>query len=94
MIASKPDSTSMLHDSSRWDLTSDDIFCSVSPTSEVKSKQDLSYHGLDLSYHGLDLSYHGLDLSMLSGEATNTNFIAFGFGFTRLSLEYTVYHTR
>jgi hypothetical protein len=80
MIASKPDSTSMLHDSSRWDLTSDDIFCSVSPTSEVKSKQDLSYHGLDLS--------------MLSGEATNTNFIAFGFGFTRLSLEYTVYHTR
>jgi hypothetical protein len=73
MIASKPDSTSMLHDSSRWDLTSDDIFCSVSPTSEVKSKQDLS---------------------MLSGEATNTNFIAFGFGFTRLSLEYTVYHTR
>jgi hypothetical protein len=87
MIASKPDSTSMLHDSSRWDLTSDDIFCSVSPTSEVKSKQDLSYHGLDLSYHGLDLS-------MLSGEATNTNFIAFGFGFTRLSLEYTVYHTR
>jgi hypothetical protein len=87
MIASKPDSTSMLHDSSRWDLTSDDIFCSVSPTSEVKSKQDISYHGLDLSYHGLDLS-------MLSGEATNTNFIAFGFGFTRLSLEYTVYHTR
>jgi hypothetical protein len=74
-IASKPDSTSMLHDSSRWDLTSDDIFCSVSPTSEVKSKQDLSYHGLDLS--------------MLSGEATITNFIVFAL--TRLGLQPTIY---